>query len=101
MAKRPDVLRRFLAAWFATIDFMQANKDATVKIDMKADGIPEADIASETYDTVMPMFSHDGHFDPAALAVVQKAMVELQLLPTEPDMTPLYTEAFLPGAHSQ
>jgi hypothetical protein len=46
----------------------------------------------------MPMFSRDGHFDPAALEVVRKAMVELQLLPAEPDMAPLYTEAFLPDA---
>lgn len=96
MAKRPEVLRRFLRAWFATIDYMHANKDATVKIDMKDDGLNDEEVASLTYDDVMPMFSRDGHFDPAALEVVRKAMVELQLLPTEPDMAPLYTEAFLP-----
>jgi NitT/TauT family transport system substrate-binding protein len=96
IAERPDVLRRFLKAWFATIDYMHANKDETVRIDMKADGIPELDIARQTYDDVMPMFSRDGRFDPAAVAVVRTAMVELQLLPTEPEMAPLYTEAFLP-----
>jgi NitT/TauT family transport system substrate-binding protein len=96
IAQRPEVLRRFLRAWFATIDYMHANKDATVKIDMAADGITDAEIASETYDDVIPMFSRDGRFDPAALEVVRKAMVELQLLPAEPDMAPLYTEAFLP-----
>ncbi len=98
IAQRPDVLRRFLRAWFATIDYMHANKDAVVKIDMAADGITDADIARQTYDEVMPMFSRDGRFDPAALEVVRKAMVELQLLPTEPDMAPLHTEAFLPSA---
>jgi ABC-type nitrate/sulfonate/bicarbonate transport system substrate-binding protein len=67
IAERPDTLRRFLRAWFATIDYMHANKDETVKIDMKADGITDADIARQTYDDVMPMFSRDGHFDPAAL----------------------------------
>ena len=96
MKKRPDVLRRFLVAWFATIDYMHANKAPTVKIDMAADNITDPEIASATYDEVMPMFSRDGHFDPAALQVVSKAMVELQLLPTEPDMAPLYTEAYLP-----
>src|SRR5579863_8167629 len=96
ISQRPEVLRRFLVAWFATIDFMHADKDATVKIDMTADGIADPDIARSTYDEVMPMFSRDGHFDPAALAVVRKAMVELQLLPSEPDMAPLFTEAFLP-----
>ena len=98
IAQRPEVLRRFLRAWFATIDYMHANKDATVTIDMAADGITDADIARQTYDDAIAMFSRDGHFDPAAMAVVRKAMVELQLLPTEPDMAPLYTEAFLPGA---
>lgn len=97
IAKRPEVLRRFLVAWFATIDWMHANKDATVKIDMAADGVTDIEIARQTYDEVMPMFSRDGHFDPAALAVARKAMVELELLPTEPDMAPLYTEAFLPS----
>jgi NitT/TauT family transport system substrate-binding protein len=98
IAERPDVLRRFLIAWFATIDFMHANKAETVKIDMAADGITDPEIASHTYDEVMPMFSRDGRFDPAALAVASQAMVELQLLPTEPDMKPLYTEQFLPAA---
>jgi ABC-type nitrate/sulfonate/bicarbonate transport system substrate-binding protein len=98
IAKRPEVLRRFLQAWFATIDFMHANKDATVKIDMAADGITDPAIASATYDEAMPMFSRDGRFDPAAVEVVRKAMVELKLLPTEPEMAPLYTEAFLPRA---
>ncbi len=100
MAKRPEVLRRFLQAWFATIAWMDAHKEATVKIDMKADGITDPEIANATYDQVMPMFSRDGRFDPAALAAVREATVELGLLPTEPDMAPLYTEAFLPGAHS-
>jgi len=42
------------------------------------------------------MFSRDGKFDPAALKVAAQAMVELELLPNEPDMKALYTEEFLP-----
>jgi NitT/TauT family transport system substrate-binding protein len=94
--QRPDAVRRFLVAWFETIDYMHANKAATMKIDMAADNIKDPEIASATYDEVMPMFSRDGHFDPAALQAAREAMVELQLLPTEPDMAPLYTEAYLP-----
>ena len=45
----------------------------------------------------MPMFSDDGKFNPKALATLAKSYVELQLLPQEPDMAKLYTEAFLPG----
>ena len=96
IAERPEVLRRFLKAWFATIDWMHQNKAESVKLDMKADGITDPEIASHTYDEVLPMFSRTGHFDQAALAVAAKAIVELELLPTEPDVKPLYTEEFLP-----
>jgi len=96
MAERPEVLRRFLKAWFDNIAWMHQNKAETVKIDMAADNITDPEIASKTYDEVMPMFSRTGHFDKAALAVAAKAIVELELLPTEPDLKPLYTEEFLP-----
>lgn len=95
IADHPDEIRRFLKAWFATIDWMHQNKAETVKIDMAADNITDPDIANKTYDLVMPMFSRDGHFDPAALKVASQAMVELGLLDKEPDLKPLYTDEFL------
>ncbi len=58
----------------------------------------DPDIISRTYDDVMPMFSDDGRFDPKALAVLAKSFVELHTLPAAPDMSKLYTEAFLPAA---
>jgi NitT/TauT family transport system substrate-binding protein len=99
IAERPDVLRRFLVAWFETIDYMHTHKDQVVKAEMKVAGITDPEIASWTFDKVMPMFSRDGHFDPAALTVVRKATVELELLPTEPDLASLYTTEFLPAKH--
>ena len=48
------------------------------------------------YDELMPMFTDDGHFDPKALAVLRRSFVEMKILPAEPDMSKLYTEAFLP-----
>jgi hypothetical protein len=45
----------------------------------------------------MPMYSDDGRFRASALAVLAKSFVELNTLPTEPDMSKLYTEAFLPA----
>ena len=44
----------------------------------------------------MPMFSDTGKFDPAVLATLRKSYVELNLLPTKPDMSKLHSEAFLP-----
>ncbi len=53
-------------------------------------------IAEHTYDTLMPMFSDDGKFNPKALAVLARSYVDLKILPTEPDMSKYYTEEFLP-----
>ena len=96
IATRPDAIRGFLKGWFETIAFMRKNKAETVAI--AKDVIDkDADIVSRTYDEVMPMYSDDGRFKPSALAVLAKSFVELNTLPAEPDMSTLYTEAFLPA----
>ena len=96
IASRPDAIRGFLKGWFETIAFMRKNKAETVAI--AKDVIDkDADIVSRTYDEVMPMFSDDGRFKPSALNVLAKSFVELNTLPAEPDMSKLYTEAFLPA----
>lgn len=96
IASRPDAIRAFLKGWFETIAFMRKNKTNTVQT---AKDIMESDaeIAGRVYDELMPMFSDDGKFDPKALAVLSRSYVELKTLDKEPDMTKLYTEAFLPG----
>jgi NitT/TauT family transport system substrate-binding protein len=95
IASRPDAIRGFLKGWFETIAFMRANKAETVAIAMQVMN-KDADITSRTYDELMPMFSDDGKFNPKALDTLAKSYVELKLLPSEPDMSQLYTEAFLP-----
>jgi len=95
IASHPDEIRDFLKGWFKTIAFMRANKAETVAIDAQVLQ-KDPDIISRTYDEVMPMFSNDGKFNPKGLAVLAKSFVELHTLPTEPDMSKLYTEAFLP-----
>lgn len=95
IASHPDALRAFLKGWFETIAFMRKNKANAVQIAkdvMETDG----EIAGRVYDELMPMFSDDGKFDPKALAVLSRSYVELKILDKEPDMTKLYTEAFLP-----
>ena len=95
IAGKPDQVRAFLKGWFETIAFMRKNKDETVAIAMEVTG-KDKEITSSVYDELMPMFSDTGKFDPAALATLRKSYVELNLLPTEPDMSKLYNEAFLP-----
>jgi len=95
IAERPDVVRGFLRAWFRAVDFASSDKPATVRIIGDLLKMDPA-IVSQVYDTQMPMYSHDGRFNPKALATLARSYVETGNLPTEPDMSKLYTEAFLP-----
>ena len=95
IADKPEAVRGFLKGWFETIAFMRRNKAETVKIAKEVTAKDE-DITSRSYDELMAMFSDDGRFDAKALAVLSKSLVELKILTAEPDMSKLYTEAFLP-----
>jgi NitT/TauT family transport system substrate-binding protein len=95
IAEKPQVVRDFLAGWFETIAIMRKDKAETVKIAMEVTSKDE-DITSRSYDEVMPMFSDTGKFNAKALETLRTSYVELKLLPSEPDMAQLYTEAFLP-----
>ena len=99
IAEHPDQLRAFLAGWFETIRWMRKNKDETVKIAAPVMHQPP-DIAARAYDEIMPSFSDTGRFDPKALAVLARSFVQMGQLPSEPDMSKLYTEKFLPNSGS-
>jgi ABC-type nitrate/sulfonate/bicarbonate transport system substrate-binding protein len=97
IAEHPDALRRFLAAWFKTIQFMHANRDESVRIIAQAIG---ADVATEgrEYDLEMPMFSTDGRFSPAAMAKLDSSFVSAGTLDSSVDLAKFYTEKYLPAA---
>jgi ABC-type nitrate/sulfonate/bicarbonate transport system substrate-binding protein len=95
IAAKPEMLRGFLNGWFETIAFMRGNKSETVRIAKGVMGTDEPTAAS-IYDELMPMFSSTGKFEPRALAVLSRSFVEMKTLPSEPQMSNLYTEAFLP-----
>jgi len=95
IAQKPDDLKAFLQGWFETIAFMRQNKAKSVAIAMQVTGTDEQ-TTSGIYDELMPMFTDDGHFDQKALAVLSRSFVEMKTLPAEPNMSELYTEAFLP-----
>jgi NitT/TauT family transport system substrate-binding protein len=95
IAQKPAALSSFLQGWFETIAFMRADKAKSVAIAMTVMGTNEK-TTSGIYDELMPMFTDNGHFDPAALKVLGRSYVEMKTLPDEPDMSKLYTEAFLP-----
>lgn len=91
----PDVVRRFLAAWFDTIDFMRKNKAATVKIGIGMTGFSE-EVQAKEYDLTIGMYSKDGKFDAETLRNLQQSFADLKLVDGPLDMSKLYTEAFLP-----
>ena len=95
IASRPDAIRAFLKGWFEATAFMRHHKPETVAIATQVIG-KDDDINGKTYDELMPMFSDDGRFNPKALQTLAQSFVELKVLPAEPDMSKLYTEAFLP-----
>jgi len=95
IAKNPDVVRAFLAAWIETVAYMRAHKAETVKIESKITNFSE-DVMSQEYDLVIGMYVKDCRFDAESLATLKASFVELKLLDSEPDMTKLYTEAYLP-----
>ena len=95
MAERPADLRAFVKGWFESIAYMRTHKAKTVEIAQTVMHT-DAKTTAAIYDELMPMFTDDGHFDPKALAVLRRSFVEMKILPAEPDMSKLYTEAFLP-----
>jgi NitT/TauT family transport system substrate-binding protein len=100
IAAKPQALRSFLKGWLQTIAFMRKNRSETIDIAKDVMGT-DAKTTGGIYDELMPMFSDTGRFDPKALAVLRKSFVEMKTLPQEPDMSTLYTEAFLPTTEGQ
>jgi NitT/TauT family transport system substrate-binding protein len=97
MAENPQALRRFLKGWYETVDWMRQNRAETVRLARKVTQFDQ-DVEEREYDIVVPRFSTDGKFDPKALATLGRSFVDLKILDREPDMSKLYTEAFLPAA---
>jgi NitT/TauT family transport system substrate-binding protein len=96
-AKHPDAVRRFLKAWFQTVVFMNAHKDEAITLSRPVTGLSQA-TAARVYDTEMPMYFTDGHFDPKAVGVVRKSLVDMDLMPADIPDKALFTEAFLSPA---
>jgi hypothetical protein len=74
---------------------MRAHKEETVRIESDITGFAPGVMARE-YDLTMGMFSSDCRFDMLSLATLKRSFVELKLLKETPDMSKLYTEAFVP-----
>jgi ABC-type nitrate/sulfonate/bicarbonate transport system substrate-binding protein len=92
---RPDVLRRFLAAWLETIDFVRTHKTETIKLESEITGFSLV-VQTKEYNLTHGMFSTTCKFDAQSLATLKRSFADLHLVTPPPDMSKLYTEAFLP-----
>jgi NitT/TauT family transport system substrate-binding protein len=93
--KRPELLRRFLRAWFRTVAFMKANREFAVKSEQRTLDVRQS-VMERIYDAQMDGFSADGTWDPEAIDVIRASLKELGILPTIPDAKALYTDKFVP-----
>jgi NitT/TauT family transport system substrate-binding protein len=91
----PDALRAFIAAWIETDQFIMTHKDETAALWTKITGFPQ-EVMSEEYDLVKGMWNKDCRFNQESLGSLKHSFVELKILDSEPDMSKLYTEAYLP-----
>ena len=92
---RPDLVRGFVEAWFDNIAWARAHRQETVAFLEPVLNLKPATI-DQIYARLMPAQSTDGRFDPQAMATMRRAVVELGILETEPDIAKLFTEEFLP-----
>jgi hypothetical protein len=74
---------------------MRKNKADTVRIESQITGNAPA-VQAKDYDLTVGMFSEDCKFDSESLDNLKRSFADLNILPSPPDMTKLYTEAFLP-----
>jgi ABC-type nitrate/sulfonate/bicarbonate transport system substrate-binding protein len=96
IAGNPAALKAFLAGWFETIATMRDHRQEAIDIAVKHTGVSPT-VAAASYDDTMPILSPDGRFSAKALDVLATSFVDTKALPSKPDMTTLYTEAFLPA----
>ncbi len=95
IAKKPDLVRRFLKGYFAAVAFMKTHKKETDAVAVSA--LKETPTsASKTYDYLISALSSDGTFNPKAVQVLKQSFVEMHILKTLPPDSELFTTAFVP-----
>jgi NitT/TauT family transport system substrate-binding protein len=91
----PGAVRAFLAGWFDSVQYMRDHPEQSVAIAARVSDVSPS-VARRNYQELMPIFNPTGRFNPKALDTLSRSFMELGLLPDAPDMSRLYTEAFLP-----
>jgi ABC-type nitrate/sulfonate/bicarbonate transport system substrate-binding protein len=91
----PALIERFLKGFFASIAYMKTHKAETSAV-AQAVIHQSAAVASKTYDGEISMLQDDGHFDPAAVAVIKDSLMDMKMLDQKPSDDQLFTTKFVP-----
>ena len=91
----PELITRLLSGWFESVAYMKAHRSEGIAIAATSLQL-SSDAVGREYDAEMKMLSDDGAFDPEALRVIQGSLVELQILPSIPDLSQMYNGSFVP-----
>ena len=95
IARDPEAIRAFLAGWLETTKFIQTHKAQAVPLMAGITHFSDT-VTAKDYDIVKDMYSKDCRFGKPSLETLKRSFIELKTLDTPPDMSTLYTEAFLP-----
>ncbi len=95
VAKDPDLVARFLRAFFASMAAAKADKARVVTWLAPLFNESPA-VLSDIYDREMPMLVDDGHFDQKAVAVLKDSFIEMGVLDAKPRDDQLFTTRFVP-----
>ncbi|HEY3920405.1 MAG TPA: ABC transporter substrate-binding protein [Stellaceae bacterium] len=95
IASDPDEVSRFLKGFFASLQWIKANKAASLAIVQPILNESPA-VLDKTYDVEMPMMVMDGEFDPQGLALIKDSFVDLGILDKKPNDDQMLTRQFLP-----
>jgi NitT/TauT family transport system substrate-binding protein len=98
LKQNPDVVRRFLKAWYETVAYMKTHKAETIAVTVAVIPGYTKGVSTRLYDGLMSQFSTDGRFTPGSLDKLRASFIDLKVLDPSADMSKLYTEAFLPKA---
>jgi ABC-type nitrate/sulfonate/bicarbonate transport system substrate-binding protein len=95
IADHPDEVNRFLKGFFASLQWIKANKAESLAI-VQPILNESPTVLTKTYDVEMPMMVMDGQFDPQGLTLIKDSFVDLGILDKTPTDDQLLTRQFLP-----
>ena len=96
IAQNPQAITQFLKGWFASLAYAHAHPDIAAQVAADTEHLSLAAAKAAYNAEVFSMASKDGAFDPAAIAVVRRALKETGVLQEVPPDDKLYSTRFVP-----